>query len=220
MRLLYYRMTTRFDYNRFYQYYTDPRNVAQVPRPLPTVQFFHNNEPDVRTCKTGATSVTINGETYYIKPYPRGGIAFTKLTKIPGHKGVWDNHYHFREDGLDVKYKQSVLHGTRQNAIWFHKTVQDPNNRKKVPSNCYFWASEPIDDITQFPEIQCLQTEKSTMKDRFPLGSDDLAVITELIRRPFYGVHYGGRGRVRTKTKGRTQRRTKTKGRGTRRARL
>jgi hypothetical protein len=58
------------------------------------------------------------------------------------------------------------------------------------------------------------------MKDRFPLGSDDLAVITELIRRPFYGVHYGGWGRARTKTKGRTQRRTKTKGRGTKRARL
>ena len=188
-------MTTPFNFQTFFNYYIDPNNVNQEPLPRPTIQFFHGSRVP-HDASLGDTSVNINGNKYYIKVYPHvpgktlsGGLQFTRPTVFHDASGIWDTHYHFGVRDIDVK----VPH------------------KEKRHINCFFLDNQSIDPITIIPDIECKQTEKTTMKDLFPLGTEDLAVIGELIRRPFYGAHYGGkRYRNATTNKRRSKNRART----------
>jgi len=198
-------MGTRFNYNTFFKYYTDPRNVTQEPLPRPTVQFYHDNQPIPFDASLGATSITINNTTYCIDADPITRVIRFSLPPVahPRYKGLWDNHYSFGIRNLTNISNASALSKRRiprnQNVVFFHKTYQEPWNGNKRHENCYFFPDELIDDIRLIPDIDCLQSKHNKMSKGFPLGSEDLHVITELIRRPFYGIHYGGRSRRRTK---------------------
>lgn len=203
-------MARRFDYGTFFRYYTDPRNVTQDVSMQ--INYYHDNKHLIG--ETGTTYVTIGGDKYYIKIHPQSrdtlcdGIHFTLPTMFLTPRGpeLWDNHYHF---GMkNIKSRNQTRRGRRLDVVYFHKTTQDPiNTKNKYPKNCYFLPHEPIDNITKIVGIHCLETTTSQMgsNDKFPPGSKDLRVIEELIRRPFYGIHYGGHSRRRTKKRrGRT----------------
>ena len=214
-------MTTPFNFQTFFNYYIDPNNVNQEPLPRPTIQFFHGSRVP-HDASLGDTSVNINGNKYYIKVYPHvpgktlsGGLQFTRPTVFHDASGIWDTHYHFGVRDIDVKVphnkkgKRKIT--TKIRVIYFHKTVQRPGIKEKRHINCFFLDNQSIDPITIIPDIECKQTEKTTMKDLFPLGTEDLAVIGELIRRPFYGAHYGGkRYRNATTNKRRSKNRART----------
>jgi hypothetical protein len=221
-----YRMSGRFDYTAFFNFYTDPNNV-KIVTPL-NVKYYSMDKKTkstiLRQAKTGNTAVTIGGKDYYITIYPPGSssalpeIHFSLPERVVGSRDLWDNHYHFGVKNITTRNVSIVgNHGSRSvNVVFFHKTIQEPQNRNKRHQNCYFLPDQPIQDIVLIPDIDCLETKDSKMTRNFSLGTEDLTVVTELIRRPFYGVHYGGR---RRRNAIRTRRRTKTKGRGTKRAR-
>lgn len=191
-------MSRRFDYQTFFRYYTNPQNVTREPLPRPRIQFFHNNTGIIYDDSLGDTSITIHGVKYYIKLYPKKGIQFTLPTTIPDVSGEWDFHYHFGTRIINAKNKYIFPNGQKNtNVVYFHKTVQLPHVTNKDHANCFFLPNVPIDDISLIPDIDCIQTVDSKMVNRFPLGSEDLAVITELIRRPFYGRQYGGRRKTK-----------------------
>lgn len=194
-----------FDYDTFYNYYTNPSNVTRDPNP-PRVKFYDDNNPQDITTSTGDTYITINGTKYYIKPKPRSGlmlrdsIMFTLPTAIPGYSGLWDFHYHFgmKKIGSNNVSKK----GKKLNVIYFHKTTQKPQISNKKQDNCYFLPNQPIDTIAKIEAIDCLETKDSKMTRSTLIA--DLPVIQELIRRPFYGIHYGGSSKNR-KRKHRTK---------------
>lgn len=197
-------MATRFDYNTFYAYYTDLRNVTSTT-PIPT-KFYHRypgKNAILNHGMTGDTFITIHGKKYYIKADPSTqDIHFTLPTTIPGETGLWDFHYHFGMGHMSECRNKSVLRHSQRNVpkdvIYFHKTTQDPIITKyKKQKNCYFSINEFIHDVNKISDIDCLETTTSKMTKNFPLGSEDLAVITELIRRPFYGKQYGGRRKTK-----------------------
>lgn len=213
-------MTTRFNYTTFLNYYTDPRNVSQDASL--SIHYYHKSAiPHVDM--TGDTTITIHGEKYYIKNKPRTGtmlsdsIQFTLPTTIPGKPGIlWDFHYHFGMKTIDsnnLLVKKPNQKPIPTNVVYFHKTIQNPQLNNKKPFNCYFLSNQPIDTIAKIGQIDCLETKDSKMTKNFPMGSDDLKIIQELIRRPFYGVQYGGRkhGKRQHLTKKRSRRPTKTR---------
>ena len=195
-------MNTLFNYNTFIRYYSNRANVTQEPLPRPTVQFFDGNTGIIYDASLGNTSITVNGTKYYIKQKNNNTIRFSLPTTIPGYPGLWDVHYHFGIRKIKINHKSALskrqLRQKEQNVIYFHKTIQQPHLQNKKHNNCYFFPDQPIHDVVLIPDIDCLETTTSKMTKNFPVGSEDLAVITELIRRPFYGIQYGG---SRKKTK-------------------
>jgi hypothetical protein len=200
----------RFNYDTFYNYYTNPVNVTQDVSQA--IQYFHGSSIP-RQEFTGTTSIMVGGQKYYIKIKPMSGdmlknsIMFTLPTILPSHNSIqlpnipWDIHYHF---GMKrIKSRNQKHRGKYLDVVYFHKTVQEPlHTVNKISKNCYFLPNANIDQIKHF---DCLETEMHDMTHHFKVGSRDLRVIEELIRRPFYGIHYGGHSRRRTKKRrGRT----------------
>jgi hypothetical protein len=96
--------------------------------------------------------------------------------------------------------------GKKLNVVYFHKTTQKPQISNKKQDNCYFLPNQPIDTITKIEAIDCLETKDSNMSRSTLIA--DLPVIQELIRRPFYGIQYGGSGSKHRKRKHRTKKHT------------
>lgn len=194
-----------FDYDTFYNYYTNAINVTRDPHP-PRVKFYDNNNPQYIENSAGSTYITINGTRYYItimrrkKDMLKNGILFVLPTAIPGHSGLWGFHYHFgmkKINSNNVSKKAKNL-----NVVYFHKTTQNPQISNKKQDNCYFLPNQPIDTIAKIEAIDCLETKDSKMTRSTLIA--DLPVIQELIRRPFYGIQYGG-GSKNRKCKHRTK---------------
>jgi hypothetical protein len=168
-------MNTRFDYNTFIRYYSNPANVTQEPLPRPTVQYFDGNTGIIYDASLGNTSVTVNGTKYYIRQ-KNNTILFSLLTTIPGYPGWWDVHYHFGIRKIIVNNKSALskrqLRQKQQNVIYFHKTIQQPHLRTKKHENCYFFTDQPIYDVVLIPDIDCLETANSKMTKNFKLGRD------------------------------------------------
>jgi hypothetical protein len=125
-------MATKFDYVRFLQYYTDPRNITQEPNNSTKIQFYHNNTGRINQSGLGKTSITINKNKYFIKSnIGKKEIMFTIPTTIPGYPGLWDIHYHFGITNKKVKNKLSTYFQTNRDFIFFHKTIQEPHKNNK-----------------------------------------------------------------------------------------
>jgi len=146
-------MATKFDYNKFFNYYTNPRNVTREPGNT-QIQFYHDNTGQIKPGWLGKTSITVNNVKYYIKAdFSKKKIRFTLPTSIPGYTGLWDFHYHFGVREITVNNKLSPLYDNDRDVIFFHKTIQEPQNSNKRHENCYFLPDELIDDITLFTPL-------------------------------------------------------------------
>jgi hypothetical protein len=180
-------MTTyNFDYNIFYNYYTDTNNLLIDP-PNNNIIYYFYNEPGPRSQKEipvphPLNYITINnGTKVYITELSNKQLLFTLPTLI--NNKLWSNHYSFGTEIFEYrKSKKQVL------MVFFHKTTQDPNKNGKIPNRCYFEDGTLITDVEK---IICQQETKSQMDTKFLIN--DISFIKEIINRPFLGiVNFGG----------------------------
>ena len=94
-----------------------------------------------------------------------------------------DNHFHFGIRHNFTNKNRGI--NLPISVIYFHKTTQDILEKKKDHTNCYFVLNANINDIEN---IECVQTEFDKMKHKFSIGSEDLAIIKNIIEIPF-GIH-------------------------------
>jgi hypothetical protein len=196
----------RFDYNTFYNYYTNPANQKKARSYK--IYFYHNNNPKEHYTHTSNEIITIDRKNYYVKR--NTGAPHSLQFTMPFYsKGKWwDNHYHF---GLDPQFKNRHT-GQTIPVIYFHKTVQ--NTTLSVPNkthiNCYFPADQDVDNL----EIaDCLETSSSQLgsSHKFPSTHPDFHIIQEIIRRPFYGIMFGGKRCTKKNKKMRKTRKNTTR---------
>jgi len=201
----------QFDYDTFFNYYTNPNHV-KLDRNPPSAQFYDDNNPNPISKRLKNQYIVVGNKRYYIKTKTKSGrmvkdsIMFSLPTKIPGQQGLWNVHYHFGVAPLE-NCRNMAFRGQTIHAVYFHKTTQDPRNTNKIHTNCYFKTDELIDDVVDLLTIHCLESKEKTMSNR-PVLVRDIDVIQEIIRRPFYGPRYGG-GHRRTKKSRRAVHRTR-----------
>ena len=190
-----------FDYNTFYNYYTNPNNLFIDSRQdNPELNYYLNEYnpgqiPITKSCPNKFITIGVGikgsgGIGIYIEKLSNRRLLFTIPTEINGK--YWDNHYHF-----GIK-----LFNGKGNLIFFHKTVQNPSTNGKIPSRCYFQDNLNIQNIEN---IICQQEKNQIMAGRFPFHHiRDMEIIKEIISRPFLGIvnlggsknkiHYGKKG--------------------------
>ena len=186
----------QFDYDIFYNYYTDPVNLEKNKKKT-TIWYYKNTpHPNQKAVfsKISNKHITINNTILYVKK-KGSGFLFTIPKKI--NNKWWDFHYHFgkRNDfrNLNVKNKSDTT-DENETVVYFHKTTQDPELNGKDIKNCYYYPKIEI-DMNNFENLQCLQ-RGNKMSELFM--SDDFVYIKEIINRPFLEKKestIGGKGR-------------------------
>jgi hypothetical protein len=181
-----------FDYDTFYDYYTNLNNL-KIDRNRSYVKYyFLKKEKDIRNSKIilirkrkSGKYIEINNTRLYVEflnNYNKS-IIFSILRESEEPGVFWDDHFHF---GIHDRFKNY------NNVIYFHKTTQNKESRNKDSNNCYFLSGQNIEDIKDY---DCLQTVSDIMNDHFPLAADDFTYIKEIIQRPFIGKRLGGKKR-------------------------
>jgi hypothetical protein len=201
-------MTTSiiFDFDTFYKYYTNKRNVNISTEPL-TLKYY--DDFTIKKINKSGNYIIINGNNLYIDILPKNqskgriknALLFTTPTPINGE--LWDTHYHF---GVRSNFSKSSRGIRNINAVYFHKTTQTPTGKKL--SNCYFLTNQ---DITNIENIECLESGSGSRisdNDKFPMSGLDFSIIREIIHRPFLGIRFGGKSIYTRRYK---QRKTRTR---------
>jgi len=95
-------MTFIFDYEQFYEYYTDPVNINIENTTRPTVFYFDNDNKSIKKDKQAKSNnlsqyyIVVNGVKVYIatfKDKSTKSLLFIMPTEIGGH--LFDFHYRF-----------------------------------------------------------------------------------------------------------------------------
>jgi len=175
--------TIQFDYDIFYNYYTDTDNLEYIKKP-PDSYYYPNNRDKIPTQKQlSHYFITINNTKIYIEPHGKNGFFFTIPEEIDNK--LWDNHFHFgKEKNFELFNKKTRQKNNNQKyiaAVYFHKTIQNPEENKKDAKRCYYYPKMQM-DMDKFEEIECIQSSDE-MNKIFP--KEDLVFIKEIIRRPF-----------------------------------
>lgn len=185
-----------FDYMTFYNYYTDPKHVFIDPNTKPNLWFYKTNitteNPSFKPWPK--TYILVGGVPIYVSIDRDYRIYFT----FPHFENnmFWDNHYHF---GLKlVTDLTKVKPRPQKRVVFFHKTTQNPIERKKNQQvNCYFDERLQVDTVEN---IICQQgSAKTIMVSHFP---SEIHIIKEIISRPFVGPILTGGLASRTIYKG------------------
>jgi hypothetical protein len=179
-----------FNYNNFYNYYTNPNNLftdSRNNKPILNhyrLEYITGQTPIPTQCPNQFITIGVGirgsgGVGVYIQILPNRKLLFTIPTEINGQ--YWDYHYHF---GRASFYNKG-------NLIFFHKTIQDPNANTKSVSRCYFHDNLTIQNVE---DIICEQETIRKMSQKFPFHHlRDIEIIKEIISRPFLGiVNLGG----------------------------
>lgn len=174
-----------FDYQTFYNYYTDSNNpdlyLDQTPE---TLTYYFKSHPTPNSPKY---FITIGGTKIYITDQNKStkDLLFSIPTIINGE--FYDNHYHF---GIDLIDEQTVYYPKQKKvlSIYFHKTLQRPQDKTVLPIRCSFRNGSLIIDVEN---IICNQEKMAKIKDNFD-SIWDIEIIKELISRPFIGVKNRG----------------------------
>ena len=175
--------TIHFDYDIFYNYYTDTNNLEYIKTP-PDSYYYPNNQDKIPTQKQlSHYFITINNTKIFIEPHGKNGFLFTIPEEIDNK--LWDNHFHFgKEKNFELFNKKTRQKNNNQRyiaAVYFHKTIQNPEENKKDAKRCYYYPKMQM-DMDKFEEMECIQSSDE-MNKIFP--KEDLVFIKEIIQRPF-----------------------------------
>jgi hypothetical protein len=175
--------TIQFDYDIFYNYYTDTDNLEYIKNPPDSYYYPNNRDKIPKQKQLSHYFITINTTKIYIEPHGKNGFFFTIPEEIDNK--LWDNHFHFgKEKNFELFNKKTRQKNNNQKyiaAVYFHKTIQNPEENKKDAKRCYYYPKMEM-DMDTFEEIECIQSSDE-MNKIFP--KEDLVFIKEIIRRPF-----------------------------------
>jgi hypothetical protein len=191
----------QFNINRFYSYYTNPRNLQIDPNP-PTHQFYHGKKLNPSP-KTG-NYITILGKRIYVEPKNSRIKEILFTIHDPSDRYNLDNHFHFGIRSKFTNNSRGIFYPI--SVIFFHKTIQNIRESKKDHKNCYFLLNT---DINHIEDIDCVETEFDKMKTRFPVGSEDLEIIKRIIQIPFGIPPTSGGKRSKTRKNKKYMRKTR-----------
>ena len=171
----------QFDYDAFYNYYTNDSNLEKDNSKLNTTIWYYlnapyKNQPPIDTILSNKY-IIINNTKLYIKKLDSNKLLFTIPTLIENK--LWDFHYHFGQDNLAIGSKKTKVKKT--SLVFFHKTIQDPSINGKYMNGCYYHSKMQM-NMDNFEDIKCLQ-RKYHMKELYT--PEDLIFIKEIISRPF-----------------------------------
>jgi len=133
-------MSFIFDYDKFFEYYTDPKNRHIDDRPRPIIYYFNRSDihKPVKTTYLSKYYIIIDGVKIYISEVtknnnPHKELLFTIPTEINGV--IYDFHYHFGFRTINRKdpIKLNRLYFYNNNAIQPSKTMKT-RTRKRVIS--------------------------------------------------------------------------------------
>lgn len=164
-----------FNYNQFYDYYTNSTNLL-VDKAPPVTLFYKPFSTTIHKCETLKEYIIVDNKKFYVT-YDNGKLLFTFPVFIDNN--YWDFHYHFgvnAKNFRDKKTKKIIP------VVFFHKTIQVPKENTKYSDNCYFYDNSKI---TKIEDVLCVQTASSKMSTLFPIEGGDFKYIEDIIRRPF-----------------------------------
>ena len=136
--------TIHFNYDLFYNYYTDRHN--------PKIKTFSENQQIayfyVKNKKTHKVTllhdilskkyITINNKTVHIKKIGKNELLFSIPQEI--NNILWDNHFHFGKS--DTFESHSKRNRDIHSVVFFHNTIQNPEK--------FFWGKDYFFDFLQF----------------------------------------------------------------------
>jgi len=215
-----------FDYNEFLRYYKEPQNYTVDITQNITKNYYSkprfNNKKSTKKNKKGyrlntrplsQNFIRVNGKKIYITFIGSNDSEILFTTPIQDASGVWwDDHFHF---GLNSSFKSKRItqNNRKLNAIFFHKTIQDPSNNESIAKHCHFEDNIDLKQI-DVEDFKCHDDRKHIMSNAFPADSEDFAILKEIIQRPFLHPNIPGgiggkrRRRIISKTRRRAQRRS------------
>jgi hypothetical protein len=168
--------TIQFDYDIFYNYYTDTDNLEYIKNPPDSYYYPNNRDKIPKQKQLSHYFITINNTKIYIEPHGKNGFFFTIPEEIDNK--LWDNHFHFgKEKNFELFNKKTRQKNNNQKyiaAVYFHKTIQNPEENKKDAKRCYYYPKMEM-DMDKFEEIECIQSSDE-MNKIFP--KEDLVFIT------------------------------------------
>jgi hypothetical protein len=168
-----------FDYNNFYKYYTDKKNLLVDSNPPAT--FYYKTFSNKLYTETNLKHyISIDNVRFYITTINNDRLLFTFPQLIDGK--YWDFHYHF---GINPNFSRNNIKGR---AIFFHRTEQIPASKTRRMDNCYFLDKTPI---TEVADILCVQQAETYMGNKFQ-KINEVKYIQEIISRPFLGIQLNG----------------------------
>jgi len=162
-----------FDYNKFYIYYSNPKNV-EYKTPGYTKKLPEKSKELYQFVIINNTELFIdinqNNNTYF-RPNSsyRYDLLFSKDIQ-----STYDYHYHF---GIT---RGNTTKDKGKNVIFFH--ITDYNYEPKHRVNCYFYDGQIISSKMEiFKNMKCENDENYMNK----FSEEDLQNIYEIICRPF-----------------------------------
>lgn len=195
----------QFDYDTFYNYYTNDDNIKTKDMSPKEIWFYRHSyseepEKDILSNKY----ILVNGTEVFISKSKENNdndeLFFTIPTEIENK--LWDIHFHFGKDKItppNKKYRSTEANNNGQiDVVFFHKTIQQPEKNGKDRKNCYYHQNMQIDN---FGKIICLQATNSKMDEIFPPDEHDFSLIKEIISRPFQQPVYKKKKRKKTNKK-------------------
>lgn len=171
-----------FNYNTFFDYYTNINNIQIDPNP-PLVYYYDRYK--LKSKPKSGPYIIIRGKKLYIDIVSMkdkmidNGLLFSMIKTINGKN--WDDHFHF---GIVSGFSKSSRNLYKTNIIYFHKTTQDVSTCEKSRKSCYF---VPNQDIRNIELIDCAETNDRKMDsyDKFPISTEDFQIIKDIIQKPF-----------------------------------
>ena len=197
------RNSYRFEYTKFYEYYTNPKNLFTDKNKPIKLNFFNKTtkkgDKMPKICNPSITGdrctfIIINGIKIYVADYenvePRKRdtkeLLFSIPTEINGNS--YDFHFHF---GIrfDDYYKTNI--------IFFHKTEQHLDETGEMGmfshKDCHFFDNTEIQRVN---DIICknLNSLNYTMETKLK-DAEDLKILEKIMSLPF--IMHGGKTKKR-----------------------
>jgi len=176
----------QFDYDIFYNYYTNDDNLE-----TDTTEKYTNYYPKTYSKipnreKLSDKFIWINNKKVHITKFIENGKN-ALLFSLPPKENTskrWDDHFHFGIDhNIEIK-DPDTNQKVKITGVYFHKTIQHPEKGGgKELIHCFFPPKMEINrDMKNFEEMKCLQRgyNMNQLYDK-----RDFLYLNEIISRPF-----------------------------------